>query len=36
MKFNHYLLPLFIVFFFGCNNQIEEPTKPAIIPKPVF
>ena len=35
MKFYRHLLPLFIVFFFGCNKQIEKPIEPNIIPKPL-
>jgi hexosaminidase len=35
MKIHHYLLILFIAFFFGCNNKIEKPTTPHIIPKPL-
>ena len=35
MKIHHYLLILFIPFLFGCENQIEKPTIPHIIPKPL-
>ena len=34
MNFQHSLFLFFIVFLFGCNNQIEKPVTPNIIPVP--
>ena len=35
MKIHHYFLALFILIFWGCQNNSQKPIEPNIIPKPV-